>query len=120
MGSGNRRQARERELIAADRGGAFVHRFRQRTRGQIPDKHLAFADVLHAVFPAAAGKADDRRLVIKTVKKAVRRKIILAAAAPGADPANRTRTDNGVQRIVGQAVSGPGLVAVAMARHKNS
>ena len=87
------------------RGGALIHGFCQRTRRQVPDELAGFTDILHAVFPAAAGKTNDWRMVVKTVKETIGRQIALAAGALRADPANWARADDGIERIVRQTVS---------------
>ncbi|CEE57236.1 hypothetical protein XAC2852_130158 [Xanthomonas citri pv. citri] len=91
---------------------AGVHCFRQWPGGQIPGEFAGGFDVAHAVLATDGGKADDRRNVVECIEKAVRRQIGNALDAARADPADGTRADDGIERIVRQPVTLPRLVEV--------
>jgi hypothetical protein len=85
-------------------GGGFVHRDRQRAGGQIPDELFGFDDILYAVFPAAAGKTNNRRPIVKAVKKLYGARLRWPRR-PGGYPADGAWPDNRVKRVVRQAMS---------------
>src|SRR5207248_5369080 len=68
--------------------------------------------VLDAIFPGRRGEADDRRHVAEAVEETIRRKIDIAFGAARRNPADRARSDDGVERIVLEAVAVPGFVEV--------
>src|SRR5450830_242514 len=89
----------------ANGGTSGIHCLSQRPSGQVPGKLACRRYVADAVFPANAGKTNNRGLVIERVEEAVRRKVDDAFFADRGDPADGARTDNGVKRIVIQAVT---------------
>jgi hypothetical protein len=109
-----RRQAGQGEFVDMvgnhRRGG--VHGQRQRPGRQVPHELARLLDIAHRVLPARAGKSDDRRLVVEGVEEAVGREIAHARGADRRDPADRSRRDDGVQRIVPQAMAGLGIVGM--------
>src|SRR3954470_15425307 len=110
------RRGEPRDLEFADVVGDVrrrrVHLLRQIHGGEIPDELAAFLDVLDAVLPRGRGKADDRRMVAKAVEKTVGREVDVALGIARGDPADRTRRDDGVERIVPEAVAVPRFVEV--------
>ena len=93
-------------------GGSFIHRFGEWPGSQIPDKFFCFNNVLHTVFPAAAGETDDRWPIVKAVEEAVGGEIALPCAIERSDPADGARPDDGIQRVVRQAVAFGRLIEV--------
>ena len=59
-----------------------------------------------------AREADDRRLVAEGVEEAVRREVDIALAVARGDPADRARSDDGVEGVVLEAVALGGLVVM--------
>ena len=98
-------------IVGKHRGG-LIHRMREIARCQVPDKLPGFHNITHAVLPAVAGKADDRRAVVKAAEETVRCKVQLTGLVARGDPAYRTWTNNGVQRVMRQAVSLRRLIEV--------
>ncbi len=113
----HRRKARKREFIDFMRHmrRGRVHLLRQIPGGEIPDEFAGLRHVTDGILGASRGKADDRRLVVEGVKEAVGREIDVAVLAAGRDPADRTRPDDGVERIVPQPVAVPGFVKMIVA-----
>ena len=93
-------------------GRGFVHRDRQRAGGQVPDELFRLSDILHAIFPTAAGKTNNGWPIVKAVEKTVGGEVTLAAVINGSYPADGPRPDNSVQRVVRQPVSVRRLVEV--------
>src|SRR5690606_1423774 len=79
-----------------------VHRLCERLSGQAPAKLAAFADVGDRVFPANAGKTDDRRLVAECVEEAVGRQIDDTTGRHAGNPPDRARADDGAEGVVGE------------------
>lgn len=109
-------KSRERELVGLRRhgGGGGVHRLSEGSGRHVPDELAGCLDVGDAVLGTAGGKGDHRRRVAHRVEEAVRRKVGDTAGAQRGDPPDRTRRDNGLERIMRQPVTGGGLVEVAI------
>src|SRR5690606_9906641 len=97
------------------RGRGLIHRLCQIARRQVPDKLPRLDNVTHAVFPAITGKTDNRRTVVEAVKEAIRREIQLTGLIARSDPADRTWANNGIQRVMRQAVPLRWLIKVHVA-----
>ena len=106
----------EFELIHAigQRRAALVHRLRQRPRRQVPDELAGLLAVAQRVLRRRAGEADDRRHVVECVEEAVRRQIDAAIPPLGRHPADRPRRDDGVERVMRQAMAQPRLVGMTI------
>src|SRR5262249_15338836 len=72
--------------------------------------------VLNRILPGGRGEADDRRHVAEAVEEAVGCEIDVALGPTRGDPADRPRRDDGVERIVLQAMAVLGLVKVQVLR----
>src|ERR1700722_3656325 len=96
------------------RGG--VHLRRQIPGGEIPDELAGLLDVLDAVLPRGRGEPDDRRDIIEAVEEAVGREIDVAFGVARRDPADWTRGDDGIERIVLEAMAVDRLVIVQIFR----
>jgi len=77
----------------------------KRAGGKVPHELTGLLDIVQAVFAPDAAEANDRRHVVEGVEEAVRRKIELAMGVLRRNPANGTRADDGVERIVRQPVT---------------
>jgi hypothetical protein len=92
--------------------GGRVHVLGKIHGGEIPHEFAGLLDVLDRVLPVGGGEADDRRHVSERVEEAVGRQIDVALGVARGDPADRPRRDDGVERIVLEAVALGGLVLV--------
>src|SRR5579872_6500597 len=112
--AGNSRQACDRELVdlVSDMRGGRVHLLCQILGRKIPDELAGLLDIGDAVLPGGRGKADDRRHVTEAVEEAVRRQIDVAFGVSRGNPADRTRRDDGIERVVLEAMAVLGLVKV--------
>src|SRR5450432_3017680 len=91
-------------------GYGGVHLFRQIHGREIPDELAGLLDVDDAVLPGGRGEADNGRRVGKSVEETVGREIDVALGVPRRDPADRTRSDDGIERIVLEPVTVDRLV----------
>ena len=109
-----RRELGQCELVhlGGHGGAALVHGFGQRMRGEVPHKLTVLFDVGERVFASDARETDDRRRVVERVEEAVRREIEHTGVAARGDPADGAGPDDGVERIVRQAVALAWEVAV--------
>src|SRR5439155_4349855 len=98
--------------VLGDMRRSQVHLLRQIHGREIPNELAGVLDVGYAVLPGSRGKADDRRVVIEPVEKAVGRQIDVAPGIAGRDPADRARRDDGIEGIVLEAVAACRLVIV--------
>jgi hypothetical protein len=86
-------------------GRGCVHLLGERHRREIPAELFCLLDIGHAVLPVGGGKADDGRDVAEGVEEAVGREVDIALGVAGGDPADRSRRDDGVERIVLQPMA---------------
>src|SRR5208337_21711 len=79
-----------------------VHRIAQIAGRQIGDELAALPGESRRILPPLAGEADDRRGAAKAVEETVGGEIDPPVERAGGDPADRTRGDDRLERIVRQ------------------
>ena len=99
---GDRREPSQIKFVHVrwNRRAGLIHLLSQRASDQIPNKSFRLFNVAKGVFVAVAGKANDGRDIIKTVKEAVRCQIDLSSRALGRNPTNGARPNDGVEGVV--------------------
>src|ERR1035437_8571355 len=108
--------AQLRELEFADTvrqgGGCLVHFLRKGTGDQIADKFAGRFDIGHRVLPPRRAEHDHWRVVAHSIEEAVRRKIHAALSVSSRNPADRSRRNYRLERIVREVVTFRRLVEV--------
>src|SRR5476649_1875374 len=79
---------------------------------QVPGELAGLLDVVQAVFAPDAGKTNDRRNVVERIEEAVGRQVQVTIGILRRNPADGARADDGVERVMGQAVAVGGFVVV--------
>src|SRR5476649_764333 len=84
---------------------------------QVPGELAGLLDVVQAVFAPDAGKTNDRRNVVERIEEAVGRQVQVTIGILRRNPADGARADDGVERVMGQAVAVGGFVEVDVVGH---
>src|SRR5215475_13492277 len=89
---------------AGERRRGLVELLAQVVGGEIADELLGLLDEGERILPLFAGEHHHRGSARHPVEPRIGREVDVAGGAYGGDPADRSRRDDGLERIVGQAV----------------
>ena len=103
--------------VRSHAGAAGVHGLRKRQGGKVPHELARGTCVAQAVFFRNAGKTDNWGRVIERSEEAVGRQVAAAVFVAGGNPANRAGSDNGVKRIVRQAMAVARFIEMNIVKH---
>ncbi|MNT30790.1 hypothetical protein D3C72_1666000 [compost metagenome] len=102
--------------VISDRRRRRIHPVHQVAADEIGGEDAGFLDIAQAVLPAAGREHDQLRPVRDRVEEGIGREVHGTVPALRANPADRPRRDDGLERIMRQAV----LVGVRGVEHQTS